>query len=983
MPLLTMVFTDVVESSATKRHVSLGRDDRERDHAYLENVQTRHFDLVRTACQAHHGKEVSTSGDAFFLTFEDPVQAVRCAVDIQRRLAQQTIETPRGPLRLRIGIHSGFPEFFEDSWHGTDVDTAARVEAAATERQILLSSRTYELVRHMSDVRFHPRGEFALKGVDRMALWEADWDGKGPRPTAARPLGEIERKRKMWLGALALFAAILIAVCAGYVLHRYPKRAANSATPAPVALKPRQSVAVLTFKNLGSAGEDWIGNALPVMLDTELAAGTQLRMISGEDVAKSTADLALAAMPSYGKNTLAKLHGILKSDYVVAGSFVASGNEKSDSLRLDVRLQDATSGDVISSIAEAGTVGALSDVSAEVGAAVRRKLGIPDPSESESAQAQAALPADPEATRLYTEGLAKLRTLDALDAKDLLDRASKLDPNLPGPHAALAEAWQLLGYDSNARDEAKKAMDLSASLSEVDQRSIEGRYRELTAEWDKAIDIYHSLWHIYRDEPNYALDLAKAQTSAGKGQDALATLAELQRLPNMDDDPRVDLAQAFAYESLSDVKHQRSAAAAAAEKASRLDSRYLAAQAYWQECSALFALGELPKAKEACQQSMLADPLALEIEARTKTVLSNIMLAQGKTADTLELRQQALDTARKIGSQKDVIGALDHLANVVDVQGNTTQARQYFDEALRVAHEIDDKQQILQIENDYAADLLGDGDLAGAEDLYDKSLSTAHEIGDQQGAAMALQNLGLVLLLKGDLASAQQQINQAIAIQRKAGLQDDLANSLGALGDLLLVRNDLVGARKSYEESLKISTDLNSPAGIASSRASLADLALGEGKPSDAEKLARQAAQEFEQENLVDEEADARDVLAKSLLAEGKLPDAQAEVNRAMSLPLQDRSIRISLSITAARLNARRGDSWDARTALDSNLTDATKMKLVGLEFQIRLAQAEIDAASDARTASTELTLLANDARARGYLRVSAEAEQKRQGLRR
>src|ERR1700729_2001865 len=157
MALLTIVFTDVVESSATKRDASLGRDDRERDHAYLEKVQTRHFTLIRRSCQAHGGREVSNMGDAFYLSFDNPVEAVRCAASIQKELAADPIETPRGPLRLRIGIHSGFPEFFEGTWHGTDVDTAARVEATATERQILISSRTYELVRHMTDVKFHPR----------------------------------------------------------------------------------------------------------------------------------------------------------------------------------------------------------------------------------------------------------------------------------------------------------------------------------------------------------------------------------------------------------------------------------------------------------------------------------------------------------------------------------------------------------------------------------------------------------------------------------------------------------------------------------------------------------------------------------------------------------------------------------------------------------------------------------------------------------
>jgi class 3 adenylate cyclase len=246
MPLLTIVFTDVVESSATKRDVSLGRDTGERDRAYLEGIQTRHFSLIRECCRSHGGHEVSTMGDSFCLTFDLPVEAVRCAADIQKRLATAPIETPRGPLRLRIGIHSGFPEPFEGGWHGTDVDTAARVEATATQRQILLSSRTYELVRQMTDVKFHPRGEFALKGVDLMTLWEADWDGKGPRPTAVPPLSAGRRKKQL---AIALAVAALVLVAAG-VAYRF-----RTLQPPPALATQAGNIPAASGATLASAKE--------------------------------------------------------------------------------------------------------------------------------------------------------------------------------------------------------------------------------------------------------------------------------------------------------------------------------------------------------------------------------------------------------------------------------------------------------------------------------------------------------------------------------------------------------------------------------------------------------------------------------------------------------------------------------------------------------------------------------------------------------
>jgi class 3 adenylate cyclase/tetratricopeptide (TPR) repeat protein len=974
MPLLTIVFTDVVESSAIKRDVSLGRDTRERDRAYLEKVQTRHFDLVRASCQAQGGKEVSTMGDAFYLTFEDPVAAVRCAIDIQRRLASAPIDTPRGPLRLRIGIHSGFPEFFEGSWHGTDVDTAARVEATAAERQILLSSRTYELVRQMTDVRFHPRGEFALKGVDRMALWEADWDGKGPRPTAGSSLRKIERKRAIKRIALAMVALILLSSAAGYLILRHRTRFKYFEAP-------RKSLAVLTFKNNGNTEEGWMENALPDMLDTELAAGTGLRVISGEEVAQATSDLALSRSSSYRKDTLRKLRAILKSDYVLAGSYVASGNSKSDSIRVDVRLQDAQSGEIVSAFPVDGTVGAMADLLKQIGAAVRQKLRIPSPNEADVAKTQAALSENSDATRLYSEGLSKLRTFDALGARDSLERAISFDPNWAAPHAALADALELLGYDSMARDEAAKAVELSAKLSEVDRRTIEARYRELNYEWDKAIEIYHDLWGVFSDEPSYALDLAKVQTAAGKGKDALATLADLERLPNMADDPRINLARAFAAESLSDVKLQQGAAAAAAEKATALGARYLAAQAYWQQCTALYFLGELDKAMTACQQSAAAAPFALEIEARTKTVEASILLAEGHAAEALEMRRQALDTARKIGSQKDIIGALDNLANLVYMNGDTKAARDDFNEAFRLAQAIGDQQQLLQLENDYAGDLYGYGDFAGAEELYRKSLATAQEIQDQERLAMARQNLGLVLMLRGDLVGAKQQIQQAIVVQRPAGLQSDLASSLNTLGDLLLIQNDLSGARNNYEESLRISTDLHATPGIASSRSSLAELALAEGKPIDAEALAIQAADSFQDQKFVDPAVGALNTLARAYLAQGKIAGAQSAVDRALELNSQDRATQLSLQVTAARLKARAGDAAGAKRDLDGCLNEARKLMLVGIALESSLAEAEIIATSSPKSALTQLELLQVEANSKGYLRLASEAAHARQNL--
>ena len=136
---ITLVFTDMVGSSAAKRDATLGADAVARDEAFLDVVQSRHLHVVRECLAAYKGKEILTIGDAFFLTFDNPQSALLCCSEIQLRLKGAPIMTVAGPLKLRIGIHVGTPKFFENSWHGTDVDIASRAESAGSGEQIILT----------------------------------------------------------------------------------------------------------------------------------------------------------------------------------------------------------------------------------------------------------------------------------------------------------------------------------------------------------------------------------------------------------------------------------------------------------------------------------------------------------------------------------------------------------------------------------------------------------------------------------------------------------------------------------------------------------------------------------------------------------------------------------------------------------------------------------------------------------------------------
>ena len=281
---------------------------------------------------------------------------------------------------------------------------------------------------------------------------------------------------RKWMAIAALSVASLVSVG---VLMEKPWHANPRETVSPI--KARRSVAVLGFRNLSSKPEEeWISTALAEMLSTELAAGQQLRIIPGENVAHMKLDLALPVSSGYGSDTLQKIRKNLGTDVIVQGSYlVAPGN----SLRIDLQVQDATGGETIATVSENGSDAQIADLVSRAGASLREQLGIAAVPAGDLDKARATLPADPQAVRLYSEGLAKLQVFDALGARDLLTRAIAVDPNHAMSHSLLAESLFALGYDSQAQAEARKAFELSHNLPRDNQLLVEGRYRELASDY--------------------------------------------------------------------------------------------------------------------------------------------------------------------------------------------------------------------------------------------------------------------------------------------------------------------------------------------------------------------------------------------------------------------------------------------------------------------------------------------------------------------
>ena len=156
MGTVTLLFTDI--EGSTRLLEQLG------EHYPDVLAECRH--LLRNAFRAWGGQEVDTQGDAFFVAFARATDAVSAVVAAQRAIVAHA--WPNGvTVRVRMGLHTGEPQFSAESYVGMDVHRAARIMSAGHGGQVMLSQTTRDLVQHelSGDVSLRDLGEHRLKDL--------------------------------------------------------------------------------------------------------------------------------------------------------------------------------------------------------------------------------------------------------------------------------------------------------------------------------------------------------------------------------------------------------------------------------------------------------------------------------------------------------------------------------------------------------------------------------------------------------------------------------------------------------------------------------------------------------------------------------------------------------------------------------------------------------------------------------------------------
>ncbi len=711
--------------------------------------------------------------------------------------------------------------------------------------------------------------------------------------------------------------------------------------PNSVRPLPRRSIAVLSLKGLAAPPEfDWLSTALAETLTTELGASPELRMISVENVALIRRELSLPASTNLTAKTLGDLRRNLACDLVLIGSYLPLNGQ----IRLDVKLIDASSGEIVAFASQTDAEKNLLDLVPRTGALLRSKLGIGPLETEQAASLRGSVSANQEAMRLYFHGLTKLREHDGTAAQKSLSQALAADPDFTLAHSALAAAWRQLGYDQKAKQEAKRAFDLSGRLSREERLRVEAQYYETSPEWLKASETYRSLWRFFPDNIEYALQLGSVEFYLNNPGEMLRIADRLRALPPpANADPRIDLLESTAAHLLSDYPRALRAASRAAREAESRKAPVLLASARLKEGNNTDFLGDPDKAREYyAEAARLYESVGDRGQAAyTLRLDAEILVRQGELQKAEEEFAKALAATRSIGFVRMTARVLLGYGNLERQRGNLPAARKMMEEALALTRQTEDKTILPNLLNGHGQVLSLQGENKMARSDFEESLRTVRASGNRAGVSEALTQIATLDAATGNLAAARAGLEESIALKRGLRNSSSLAASLSQLTRVLKMQGDLAGARIAAEEQCSLRETLKEKGPLAACRVDLAELSIATAKPAEIRAALDKILAEPDKATY---SAATLNKVARLWMAAGDaekarqtIAAARKKIGSAADVP----ETAISLLITSARIDAAQGRTTQAIGMLKRAQSDAARFDYAPLALEARLAMAE------------------------------------------
>jgi adenylate cyclase len=486
---------------------------------------------------AQSGRIVGTAGDSLLADFSSVVDALNCAIEMQR--ASRAINDPipsERRLELRIGVNLGDVIVDGDDIFGDGVNIAARLEAIAKPGTVCISHTVYEHVKNKLNLDYRPLGSHRVKNIAEPVrayavgvAAAAPWPRRGRRPLAATG----------WAVALAAAGLVAWALYAGAGRDLFglgsaakPVEIATLASPARLAGRP--SVAVLPFKNLsGDAGHDFFSDGITEDVIAALGRFSNLLVI-----AKS------ATFPFKGSNASpAEIGQLLDARYLLEGSIRRADNR----IRVSATLTEAITGRLVWSEAYDAKVDDIFAVQDEI---AKRVVGAAAVKLTRVEQERAlAKPTGSLAAYEYVlrgrEFLSHATRDNNDEASELFQRAIDLDPNYADAYAALGGSHYeavVSGWSQFREEELESAEALAKKALALDPATPRA-YRVLAD-----IDLFRKRYDLSLAQVDRALEInpSDADNYAHRGSILVWAGRAAEGLPWLEGALRFDRANGFA-----------------------------------------------------------------------------------------------------------------------------------------------------------------------------------------------------------------------------------------------------------------------------------------------------------------------------------------------------------------------------------------------------------------------------------------------------
>jgi adenylate cyclase len=515
----------------------------------IERLRVLRRELIDPAISNYRGRIVKTIGDGILIEFPSVVDAVRCAVDVQRGMVGRNADvSPEQRIEFRVGINLGDVVVENDDLLGDGVNVAARLEGIAEPGGICISDAAYQQIRDKMDTNFEDAGEQRLKNIERpVRTFRVRLDGVAKAKRFSR-LSALERKRA---GPLVLAGVLaILAIGAGAIWWQWGRPDSKASLPPaqsiPKLVEPlssRPTVAVLPFVTLSAgSADDYFGDGLTEDIISALGRFSELAVLARN-----------AVFPYKGKQLRSdELGRSLGARYLVEGSVRRSPEH----VRVSVQLSDASNGTLLWSTqydAEPKDIFSIQDnITRQITGALAVKL-----TKLEEARSAAKPPNKLEAYDLVLRGRAAMarQTRSAnIEARTFFQHAIDIDPNYAAAYVGLGDTYQrslILGWTDQPVETLKRIENLATTAIRLDQsntgaHALLGEVYLQFGQYDQAIDELKLTLDLNPSDAETYGALGNALLFTGTLEDAIkASETAIRFDPNQDPRRFWDLGTAY------------------------------------------------------------------------------------------------------------------------------------------------------------------------------------------------------------------------------------------------------------------------------------------------------------------------------------------------------------------------------------------------------------------------------------------------------